>query len=156
METIVQANAPYVVVDFAHTPDALEKVLKALRPFCKHKLWCVFGCGGQRDEGKRPMMAQVAERYADQVVLTADNPRGESMDRIIEQTCKGFTSMETVHVDKDRASAIRLAITLAQSDDMILIAGKGHEAYQDICGKRYVYSDQLVVHEALQTLNKRK
>lgn len=152
MEMIHQSGKPTVIIDFAHTPDALEKVLKALRPFCKDKLWCIFGCGGDRDKGKRKLMAQAVECYADRVVLTSDNPRSEPMEKIIRQIREGFTHLNTVYEEVDRKKAIQYAITAAGSDDMILIAGKGHETYQEIKGIRYPFDEYLEVKKLFENL----
>jgi UDP-N-acetylmuramoyl-L-alanyl-D-glutamate--2,6-diaminopimelate ligase len=150
MEIVAQSNdQPLVIVDFAHTPDALKHVLEALRPFCKKNLWCVFGCGGNRDEGKRAMMAHIVQRYADCVVLTADNPRTEPIEKIIKQTCQGFKTLDNIHIDVDRISAIEYAIHSARSGDIILVAGKGHEDYQAINGVRHPYSDQAAVRQVI-------
>ncbi|MDG6774018.1 UDP-N-acetylmuramoyl-L-alanyl-D-glutamate--2,6-diaminopimelate ligase [Thiomicrorhabdus sp. ZW0627] len=152
----VISGQPTAIVDFAHTPDALEKVLSAVREHLHSmpdeaapvgRLWIVFGCGGDRDSGKRPMMAKAAERLADEVVLTSDNPRYESPQQIIEDTLVGFERPSEVKVIEDRAEAIHWALQSADAGDVVVIAGKGHEAYQDIKGKRWPFSDQLTVSE---------
>jgi UDP-N-acetylmuramoyl-L-alanyl-D-glutamate--2,6-diaminopimelate ligase len=143
------AAQPLVIVDFAHTPDALEQALKALRPLCSGRLICVFGCGGERDRGKRPLMAAVAEALADRVIVTSDNPRGEGPEAIIDDILAGFTSTAPVRVEPDRARAIALAIHEATEGDLVLIAGKGHEDYQDIGGQRLPFSDQHCARGAL-------
>ena len=130
-----------VVVDYAHTPDALENSLQALHEHFKGKIWCVFGCGGDRDKGKRPMMARIAERLADEIIVTDDNPRQENSSDIIEQITSGFTQKETVRVESDRAQAIDFAIRNATEGDVVLIAGKGHEEYQDVGAERLMFSD---------------
>ena len=141
-----------VVVDYAHTPDALENALNALHEHFKGKVWCVFGCGGERDKGKRPMMARIAERLADELIVTDDNPRQESSSDIIEQILIGFSNNEKVIVESDRGKAIEFAIANATEGDVVLIAGKGHEEYQDIGAKRLMFSD---VKQARLSLNKR-
>jgi UDP-N-acetylmuramoyl-L-alanyl-D-glutamate--2,6-diaminopimelate ligase len=136
---------PAVVVDFAHTPDALRRVLLALRQHASGSIWCVFGCGGERDPGKRPLMGQVAEELADQVVVTSDNPRGEDPMMIIENILAGLRHRDRAKVEPDRAKAIAEAIRKAGKSDVILIAGKGHETYQEVAGRRVPFSDRDVV-----------
>jgi UDP-N-acetylmuramoyl-L-alanyl-D-glutamate--2,6-diaminopimelate ligase len=143
------ADQPLVVVDFAHTPDGLTQALASLRELSNGQLWCVFGCGGDRDRGKRPLMGAVAARWADQVILTSDNPRSEDPDCIITEIHAGIESTGRVRVVPDRAAAIRAAITAAGPGDVVLIAGKGHETYQEIQGRRYPFSDQAVVRASL-------
>lgn len=142
-------DQPQVVIDFAHTPDALEKALTAGHAFCCGQLICVVGCGGNRDRGKRPEMARVAQRFADVVWLTSDNPRWESPDAIIEEMLDGRERGERLHICVDRSVAIKTAIESAAPGDLVLIAGKGHEAYQEICGVKHPYSDESVVQEVL-------
>lgn len=141
-----------VVVDYAHTPDGLKNALIALRQHCKGKIWCVFGCGGDRDKGKRPLMAEIAEQLASKVIITDDNPRTESSEAIITQIMTGFSDTTDIVVESDRARAIDLAISQANEGDVVLIAGKGHEEYQDVGGNRMVFSD---VKQARVCLNKR-
>ncbi len=145
---------PGVVVDFAHTPDALEKALTALKPHCEGKLWCVFGCGGDRDKGKRPEMGAMAAKYADRMVITADNPRNESVSDIVREIEGGIGMGAAYQVELDRAEAVRCAVMNAANDDLILLAGKGHEDYQEINGKKHPYSDkdiaEKILHERLQ------
>jgi UDP-N-acetylmuramoyl-L-alanyl-D-glutamate--2,6-diaminopimelate ligase len=140
---------PLVVVDYAHTPDALEKVLLALRPLRAPRgcLWCVFGCGGDRDAGKRPLMGAVAARLADRVVLTSDNPRGEDPRAIIADIAAGTGGAHEAIVDRRRA--IRRAVAAAGRGDIVLVAGKGHENYQEIGGARRRFSDAAAVRAAL-------
>lgn len=138
---------PLVVVDFAHTPDALAQVLQALREHSKGKLWCVFGCGGDRDSSKRPLMGNIAEQLADHVILTQDNSRSEAPQQIIAQIQKGM--QQPAQVEYDRAKAIGLAISQAAVQDVVLIAGKGHENYQEIAGQRLPFSDTLLVKAEL-------
>jgi UDP-N-acetylmuramoyl-L-alanyl-D-glutamate--2,6-diaminopimelate ligase len=145
-----EMNQPVVVVDYAHTPDALEQALKALRAHLHGRLVCVFGCGGDRDTGKRPMMAGVAESLADRVVLTTDNPRNEKPEAIIEDMVAGLRYPEKATVIAERGAAIRDAILESRSGDIILIAGKGHESYQEVGGCRMPFSDLDSVRSALE------
>ncbi|MFM8340922.1 MAG: UDP-N-acetylmuramoyl-L-alanyl-D-glutamate--2,6-diaminopimelate ligase [Methylomonas sp.] len=148
MEKFGGDDKPTVLVDYAHTPDALEKVLKAVKT--KQSLCVVFGCGGNRDQGKRPEMGRIAESYADRVIITDDNPRNESADEIIEQILAGCQTDKMIVIN-DRATAITTAICQAKKDDWIVIAGKGHEAYQEINGVKWPFSDQTIVEQALAT-----
>jgi UDP-N-acetylmuramoyl-L-alanyl-D-glutamate--2,6-diaminopimelate ligase len=136
------AGRPLVVVDYAHTPDALEKALTAARAHCRGMLWCVFGCGGERDRGKRPQMGAIAERLADRVVVTDDNPRNEDGDTIVAEVLAGFGSRARVKVERDRAKAVALAVRGAAPGDVVLLAGKGHESYQVVGGRELPYSDR--------------
>ena len=143
------AGAPAVVVDYAHTPDALEKALTTLRPLAAgRRLICVFGCGGGRDKGKRALMGEVAARLADAVVVTSDNPRHEDPDLIIADILTGMPAGRLV--EPDRARAIALAVTMAGAGDVVLIAGKGHEDYQEIDGERHPFSDAAEAEKALK------
>jgi UDP-N-acetylmuramoyl-L-alanyl-D-glutamate--2,6-diaminopimelate ligase len=142
MESFVLPTGIVLVVDYAHTPDALDKSLAALRAHGVGKIWCVFGCGGERDAGKRPQMAAVAESRSDAIVVTDDNPRGEDADRIVAQIRAGFTGRVPVQVERDRAAAIRLAARAARAGDVVLVAGKGHEDYQIVGTERRPYSDR--------------
>lgn len=154
MQTLGGVGDPLVVVDYAHSPDALEQVLTAVRPTVKARngrLVCVFGCGGDRDPGKRPLMGEVARRLADQVVLTSDNPRGEDPDVILQAIAAG--AGEGAEIISDRAEAIRRAILAAAADDVIVIAGKGHEPYQEINGVRHPFSDVEQTRAALEIWN---
>jgi UDP-N-acetylmuramoyl-L-alanyl-D-glutamate--2,6-diaminopimelate ligase len=154
MELVGVSTEPAVVVDYAHTPDALEKALQALRVHCQGNLWAVFGCGGDRDIGKRAEMGEIAERCADKVVVTSDNPRTESPDIIIEHILQG-TSREVI-VESDRRAAIRLAIGSADKNDVVLIAGKGHEDYQILGAQRLPFSDQAEARLALRDLEQKE
>ena len=145
---------PLVVVDYAHTPDALEQALSALRAHCAGKLVCVFGCGGERDAGKRPLMGSIAARLADVAIVTDDNPRGEDGDVIVAQIVAGMASARAMTVERDRASAIGQALQLAHSGDVVLIAGKGHETYQDGAAGKRPFDDLAVAHAALERLNR--
>ncbi len=141
----LQADEPLVVIDYAHTPDALEKVLTELRSVSQQRggaLICLFGCGGNRDAGKRPLMGEIAQRLADQVILTSDNPRNESPAAIINEIARGMQDEAGVRRIEDRASAILQTIRGAVAQDVVLIAGKGHEATQEIQGKKRPFSDQ--------------
>jgi UDP-N-acetylmuramoyl-L-alanyl-D-glutamate--2,6-diaminopimelate ligase len=133
---------PMAVVDYAHTAGALESVLQSLRYHCRGELWCVFGAGGDRDRGKRPLMAAAAEKLADHVVLTDDNPRSEDPERIIEDICTGFENPDAVRVLHDRAAAISGALRQAGPNDIVLIAGKGHETVQIVGDKTLPFSDR--------------
>ena len=146
MERIGAVNQPTVVVDYAHTPDALEKVLEAVKSE-KH-LSVVFGCGGNRDQGKRPEMRRIAERYADRVIITDDNPRNEAPEAIIQDIMRGCETNK-VEVIHDRASAIEAAISQAKAGDYVVIAGKGHEDYQEINGVKWPFKDQEQVKKVL-------
>ena len=139
------------VADYAHTPGALESVLSALRVHCSGKLICVFGCGGDRDAGKRPLMAAVAERLADKVIVTDDNPRTENPVDIMKDITAGFEHPESIDIEHDRAAAIRLAVMQASTGDVVLIAGKGHEQAQLINGIEYPFDDREQIRQALAT-----
>lgn len=150
LESFTGANGVQVVVDYAHTPDALSNALAALRPHARERLICVFGCGGDRDSGKRPEMAREAEKGAELVIVTDDNPRSESPQVIADDIMAGFEHPERVTVIHDRAEAIRNAISIAQAGDVVLIAGKGHEAWQEMAGQRLPFSDVEQVCHALE------
>jgi UDP-N-acetylmuramoyl-L-alanyl-D-glutamate--2,6-diaminopimelate ligase len=149
------AGAPEVVVDYAHTPDALDKALAALRPLAKSRggqLWCVFGCGGNRDATKRPAMGAIAAQGADRVVVTSDNPRDEEPQAIIDQIVAGVpggTASLILQIEPDRRLAILETLAAADPRDVVLIAGKGHEDYQEIHGVRHPFSDAVVAHAAM-------
>ncbi len=142
------AQKPLVVVDYAHTPDALEQVLKSLRAQTKGQLICVFGCGGDRDSGKRPLMGEVASRLADKVIVTSDNPRGELPAAIIKDVMSG-TKQNAISIE-NRAEAIGHAVKNAQVGDVVLLAGKGHESYQEIAGVKYPFSDIEMAQQFLK------
>jgi len=150
LQMLREPGKPLVVVDYAHTPDALQKVLEALRPLLSDgaQLICVFGCGGDRDPGKRPLMGEVATRLAHQTIVTSDNPRSEQPLAIIQQVIAGAHA--NYHVEADRAFAIHRAVREAGRDDIVLIAGKGHEPYQEIAGVRLPFSDVAVAQDALR------
>lgn len=144
---------PLVVVDYSHTPDALQQALTALREHASGKLWCVFGCGGGRDSGKRRLMGEVAERYSDQIIITNDNPRDEEPQAIADDIVQGLVCPWAVEIELDRGAAIAHAIDCAQGGDVVLIAGKGHEDYQEICGERIPFND--IEHVKQQVLRKK-
>lgn len=162
MQRVGGGTRPLVVVDYAHTPDALEKVLRALRELMFYRspvtgrgsrLICVFGCGGERDRGKRPQMGRIAAHLADSVVITSDNPRGEDPRRIISEIVEGARpGSGELKVNPDRRVAICAAIAKAQRGDIVLVAGKGHENYQEVRGVKHPFSDAAVAREALATL----
>jgi UDP-N-acetylmuramyl-tripeptide synthetase len=148
----LKTDAPMVVVDYAHTPDAIDKALASLRSLATQRggrLWCLLGCGGDRDPGKRPLMAAVAEANADGVVLTSDNPRTESPETILAQMIQGLQQVEKVVVEPDRSLAIQALMERVSVEDVVLVAGKGHETYQEIQGVRHVFSDVEHVQAAL-------
>jgi UDP-N-acetylmuramoyl-L-alanyl-D-glutamate--2,6-diaminopimelate ligase len=154
MELVARSTLqqPMAVIDFAHTPDALEQVLKTLQEIAKQRagqLWCVFGCGGDRDALKRPIMGRIAESLADHVMVTSDNPRSEVPEKIMADILSGFEVPEKAHVNADRATAILQTIRQAKPEDVILIAGKGHEEIQEIAGKKYPFSDRVHVQLAM-------
>jgi len=149
MQRLGGGAKPLVVVDYAHTPDALEKVLTALRPHAKGRLLCLFGCGGDRDRGKRPLMAEVVERLADSVLVTDDNPRTESPVQIFEDIRQGFSVSQNVSFVEGRGQAIADIIANASASDVVVLAGKGHEDYQEINGQRLPFSDLEEAAKAL-------
>ena len=137
-----------VVVDYAHTPDALEKALTSVREHCEAKLWCVFGCGGDRDQAKRPVMGAAAEKSADVLVITNDNPRSEDPQIIAKQIASGINGDHKIILD--RAEAIQYCIENAAANDWIMVAGKGHETTQHTGDDVREFSDRKVVSECLQ------
>lgn len=141
---------PAVYIDYAHTPEALNAALRALRPHCKGNLWCVFGCGGDRDTGKRPEMGRVADRSADRLVITNDNPRFEDPSEIIDAIVRGVTRADRATIIEDRAAAVAWAIAGAAADDVVLIAGKGHEDYQLVGAERRDFSDYAAAEANLK------
>ncbi len=148
MQRINAAGTPLVIVDYAHSPDALEQTLRALREHASGRLWCVFGCGGDRDRAKRPLMGRIAWEHADEVLITSDNPRSEDPEAIIDDIATGIPAAGARR-ECDRATAIRCAIAQAAPGDCVLIAGKGHEEYQDAGGVRAPFSDAAIAREAL-------
>jgi UDP-N-acetylmuramoyl-L-alanyl-D-glutamate--2,6-diaminopimelate ligase len=153
MEQVAAADSqPLVLVDYAHTPDALEKALQALQPLAQQRggaLWAVVGCGGDRDASKRPLMAAVAERDAQHAVLTSDNPRSEDPLLILRQMVAGLSRPADALVEADRAAAIARAVQRADARDVVLIAGKGHEDYQEVLGVKKPFSDLVQARAAL-------
>jgi UDP-N-acetylmuramoyl-L-alanyl-D-glutamate--2,6-diaminopimelate ligase len=141
---------PLVVVDYAHTPDALRQALDSLRAHCSGTLVCVFGCGGERDAGKRPQMGAIAEALADRVIITDDNPRGEDGDAIVAAIVAGLRRPADAVVERDRAGAIALALAVAGAGDVVLIAGKGHEPHQEVAGMKYPFDDLAVARRVLE------
>ncbi|NNM60376.1 MAG: UDP-N-acetylmuramoyl-L-alanyl-D-glutamate--2,6-diaminopimelate ligase [Legionellales bacterium] len=149
MEMLKKAGKITVVVDYSHTPDSLNKALIAIRAHTGAKIWCVFGCGGDRDKGKRPEMGKIAEQLADHVIVTNDNPRHESAEQIAQDILDGMSYPEKVTVLLDREQAIHYAISQAHEKDVILVAGKGHENYQQVGDEKRPFSDQAVVKQIL-------
>lgn len=150
MQCLGGYGAPLVVVDYAHTPDALEKALIATREHTRGELICVFGCGGDRDQGKRAQMGRVASEHSDRIVVTSDNPRSEAPDAIIDMIFAGIAAEKSCTREPDRTQAIKAALALAGADDAVLIAGKGHENYQEIQGRRLPFDDVDVARHCLQ------
>ena len=148
----VPSNDGCFIVDYAHTPDALSQVLASLKTHCKGQLWAVFGCGGDRDAGKRPLMAQAGLAGADQVILTADNPRTEDPQTILQDMQVGMSAeqYQRTHVEPARQTAIEYAVSQAAPDDIVVIAGKGHETYQEINNVRYDFDDSVILKDALK------
>lgn len=149
MQTVPNNKGFTVVVDYAHTPDALEKALKTLRELQPHRLHCVFGCGGDRDPGKRPIMGEIAERLADDIYVTSDNPRTENPGAIIDAIVKGFKNPKKAQIIEDRRAAIGQAVHNLRPGEILLIAGKGHEDYQIIGTKKLPFDDRKVALENL-------
>ena len=149
MECFGNSQQPLVVVDYAHTPDGLEKALQAARQHCHGRLFCIFGCGGDRDRGKRPQMAAIAEQWADTIILTDDNPRTEDPAVIIADMCAGLQKPAQAHIEHSRTRAIELALSQAVAGDIILLAGKGHEDYQIVGKEKRHYSDRETVMQLL-------
>jgi UDP-N-acetylmuramoyl-L-alanyl-D-glutamate--2,6-diaminopimelate ligase len=149
MEAFGGGPQPLALVDYAHSPDALAKVLDAARAHARGRLFCVFGCGGDRDPGKRPLMGAIAEDHADVVVVTDDNPRTEDSRAILEQIVAGMRDGAAAHVIADRAEAIHYALAEADAGDVVVIAGKGHEDYQVVGAEVRPFSDRAVVLDAL-------
>ncbi|MFT4885898.1 MAG: UDP-N-acetylmuramoyl-L-alanyl-D-glutamate--2,6-diaminopimelate ligase [Pseudohongiellaceae bacterium] len=144
------------VVDYAHTPDGLKSALVALREHFTGNVWCVFGCGGNRDKGKRPLMGEFAECYADHIVICDDNPRKEDGDEIINHIMSGIELRSNVTIERDRAKAISFAVSAAKPGDVVLVAGKGHEAYQEVAGEKMLFSDTNHVRLALAARAEKK
>ena len=147
-----EAGRPLVVVDYAHSPDALDKAISTLREHGRGQLWLVFGCGGERDRGKRAEMAELAERGAERVIVTDDNPRNEDGEAIVRDILAGFTEADRVLVERDRRSAIRKAVGLAAAEDTVLIAGKGHERWQEVGASKFPFDDLAEARAALEAV----
>ncbi len=147
-----EGKKPLVVIDYAHTPDALEKALLTLQNYCEGSLWCVFGCGGERDRGKRSIMGSIAERYSDHIIITNDNPRYEDQAQIAEDIVQGLLCPWAAEIEYDRSTAIQYAINNAQDNDVILVAGKGHEDYQLVGGRKLVCDDRDIVTTAFRDM----
>jgi UDP-N-acetylmuramoyl-L-alanyl-D-glutamate--2,6-diaminopimelate ligase len=151
LQTIRTPGFPLLVIDYAHTPDALKNALQTLKSMAGGRLFCVFGCGGDRDRGKRPVMASIAEQYADYVYLTDDNARFEDPEKIFQDILAGFKDSSRVIKEHDRALAIRRAISAAGIEDVVLIAGKGHEEYQCVNGMQHTFSDEQVIKQMIES-----
>ena len=149
VEIISEDDKPVVVVDYAHTEQGLAAVCQSVRDHFSGDLWCVFGCGGDRDRSKRALMAKVAEQYADKVIVTTDNPRHEDPQKIVDEVMAGFSSVENVEAVLDRRQAIDIAITNAQPEDVVLLAGKGHETSQIVGDVHIAFDDRRVAREFL-------
>ena len=150
MEIIGDSEEITVIVDYAHTPDGLRSALQGLRDHFSGNIWCVFGCGGNRDKGKRPIMGEIAEAFADKLIIADDNPRNEEGDEIVQHILSGMSNPEAAVIERDREKAIAYAVANATPGDVVLIAGKGHETYQDVGGNRLIFSDASQVRIALQ------
>lgn len=155
MEIISDFEEITAVVDYAHTPEGLRCALKGLRDHFSGNIWCVFGCGGNRDKGKRPIMGEIAEAFADRLIIADDNPRNEDGDDIVQHILSGMSIPEEAIVERNRKKAIAYAIGNAEPGDVVLIAGKGHETYQDVGGSRLIFSDVNQVRLALQVREKK-
>ncbi len=149
MQCFGGGDKPLVIVDYAHTPDALKKVLLTLRDYHADQLWCVFGCGGDRDPAKRPIMGQIAAEYSDKVIVTNDNPRTEDPKKIVHHIMQGISSGKSVEVEYDRKQAIMETVKKAKAGDVVLVAGKGHEDYQILGEERVHFSDAEIVKQSL-------
>jgi UDP-N-acetylmuramoyl-L-alanyl-D-glutamate--2,6-diaminopimelate ligase len=151
VEVVPTPGKPYtVLIDYAHTPDGLENVLASVRGFCKGRLIAVFGCGGDRDPIKRPIMGAIGARIADLAVVTSDNPRTEAPAAIIADIVKGLEGAKNYKIVENRQEAIHYAMDIAEKDDIIVLAGKGHETYQEIMGVKYHMDEREIVAEYLQ------
>ncbi len=152
MERIDLGQGFNIWIDYAHTPDGMERVFTTVKSFTKDRLISLFGCGGDRDRGKRPQMGKVAEKYADLIILSSDNPRSEEPAQIIEDILQGISDKGKVQVILDRKEALEYAAKIAKPNDSILVTGKGHENYQEIKGVKYPFSERAIIEEALQKL----
>ena len=149
MQLVHIKDKPIIIIDYAHTPDALENALEAVKPHCKGKVTLVFGCGGDRDTGKRKVMAKIAEKLADNIIVTDDNPRNEAASTITDHIFEGFNNKRVARLVHDRAAAIELAVSESGKNDLVLIAGKGHETWQEIKGQKLYFSDIEEVQKVL-------
>jgi len=151
---LLDTQTPYkVILDYAHSPDALENILKTLRNSVKGRIIVVFGCGGNRDKLKRPIMGEIAGRLADYSIITSDNPRDEAPMDIIDAIVEGIKPVSTEYtVIENRREAIRYALLFAGSGDTVVLAGKGHETYQEICGVKYPFDEKVIVNELLEEI----
>ncbi len=147
---MVYANRFAVVVDYAHTPDAIDNVLKTARKLTKGKLIAVYGAGGNRDREKRPLMGEAGERWSDLLIITSDNPRYEDPEEIIKDILRGIKNKRKVIVEPDRKRAIEKALKMAKEGDLIAVLGKGHETYQEIKGVKYPFSDAEVIKKTVR------
>jgi len=154
VESVHEGQSFAVIVDYAHTPDGLDNVLRAVQQFAENRIICVFGCGGDRDRTKRPLMGQIAARYANHVIITSDNPRTEAPELILKDIEEGLAGgnidPSKYELIEDRKAAIQKAVEMASQGDVVLIAGKGHETYQDIDGVKYPFDDRKVAKEAIR------
>ncbi|MBQ8972236.1 MAG: UDP-N-acetylmuramoyl-L-alanyl-D-glutamate--2,6-diaminopimelate ligase, partial [Clostridia bacterium] len=153
---LLQTNTPYrVILDYAHSPDSLENILVAVRQTAKRRLIALFGCGGNRDTAKRPIMGEIAGKLADYCILTSDNPRYEDPMEILGQIEEGIRKTQCPYVViENRRDAIRYALQFAETSDVVILAGKGHETYQEINGVKHPFDEKVVVAELLQELAK--
>ena len=152
----VSRSLPIVIIDYAHTPDGLKKVLQSIKKLCKGKLITVFGCGGDRDRSKRPLMGSIAEEFSDYVFITSDNPRSEDPEKIVSEILKGTEKRDQIKIDIDRFKAINESIKFANKEDIVLIAGKGHEDYQILNDKVINFDDRKIAQKLLQEISKSK
>ena len=150
----VSRSLPTVIVDYAHTPDGLKKVLQSIKKLCEGKLITVFGCGGDRDRSKRPLMGSIAEELSDQLFITSDNPRSEEPQKIVNDILMGIKKREKITIEIDRFKAINESIKFANKEDIVLIAGKGHEDYQILNDKVINFDDRKIAYKLLKEKNK--
>ena len=152
----VSRSLPIVIIDYAHTPDGLKKVLQSIKKLCKGKLITVFGCGGDRDRSKRPLMGSIAEEFSDYVFITSDNPRSEDPEKIVSEILKGIEKRDQIKIEIDRFIAIKESIEFAKKEDIVLIAGKGHEDYQILNDKIIDFDDRKIAYKFLEEKSKSK
>ena len=150
---VVLRLLPIVIVDYAHTPDGLKKVLQSIKKLCEGKLITVFGCGGDRDRSKRPLMGSIAEQFSDKLFITSDNPRSEEPQKIVNDILMGIKKREKITIEIDRFKAINESIKFASKEDIILIAGKGHEDYQILNDKVINFDDRKIAYKLLKEKN---